>query len=102
MRNDAVDHRGGDWPDATSPGPFPTPFQQEQPTTVGGAAYRRIQFMADPRADRAVYELGPRVRARRTPARGVALTEAETPATAGLVASRTGTTALRLHQARSG
>ena len=36
-----------DWPNSTSPGPFPTPFLQQQPTTVGGAGYPQIQFVTD-------------------------------------------------------
>jgi hypothetical protein len=36
-----------DWPSSTVPGPFPTPFLQEQPTTVQGATYPRIQFVTD-------------------------------------------------------
>jgi hypothetical protein len=35
-----------DWPDATTPGPFPTPFLQQQPTSKG-QAYPQIQFMTD-------------------------------------------------------
>ncbi len=36
-----------DWPSSTVPGPFPTPFLQEQPTTVHGASYPKIQFVTD-------------------------------------------------------
>jgi hypothetical protein len=36
-----------DWPDSTTAGTFPSPFLQQQPTTVGGARYSRIQFMTD-------------------------------------------------------
>ena len=35
-----------DWPDATSPGPFPSSFLQQQPTSRGNA-YPQIQFMTD-------------------------------------------------------
>jgi len=33
-----------DWPNKLRPGPFPTPFLQQQPTTVGGHSYEQIQF----------------------------------------------------------
>jgi hypothetical protein len=36
-----------DWPSSTTPGPFPSPFLQQQPTTVGGHRYARIQFVTD-------------------------------------------------------
>ena len=36
-----------DWPDSTIAGPFPTPFEQRQPTTVGGRQYPQIQFVTD-------------------------------------------------------
>lgn len=36
-----------DWPKSTSPGLYPTPFLQQQPTTVGGAKYPQIQFVTD-------------------------------------------------------
>ena len=36
-----------DWPNSTTAGPFPSPILQQQPTTVGGAGYPRIQFMTD-------------------------------------------------------
>ena len=36
-----------DWPNSTTPGPFPSPFLQEQPRTVGGATYPQIQFVTD-------------------------------------------------------
>jgi hypothetical protein len=36
-----------DWPNSTTAGTFPTPFLQQQPTTVGGAGYPLIQFMTD-------------------------------------------------------
>ncbi len=36
-----------DWPNSTTAGPFPSPILQQQPTTVGGARYPRIQFMTD-------------------------------------------------------
>jgi hypothetical protein len=36
-----------DWPSSTTAGTFPTPFLQQQPTTVGGAGYPLIQFMTD-------------------------------------------------------
>ena len=36
-----------DWPNSTSPGPFPTPFLQQQPRTVGGSGYPQIQFVTD-------------------------------------------------------
>ena len=36
-----------DWPDSLHPGPFPTPFLQLQPTTVGGRQYPQIQFVTD-------------------------------------------------------
>jgi hypothetical protein len=36
-----------DWPNSTTAGPFPTPFLQQQPTTVGKSGYPRIQFVTD-------------------------------------------------------
>jgi len=36
-----------DWPDSTTAGRFPSPFLQQQPTTVGGQRYPRVQFMTD-------------------------------------------------------
>jgi hypothetical protein len=36
-----------DWPNSLAPGPFPSPFLQQQPVTVGGHTYSRIQFMTD-------------------------------------------------------
>jgi hypothetical protein len=36
-----------DWPRTTSAGPFPSPFLQQDPTTVGGHRYGRLQFMTD-------------------------------------------------------
>ncbi len=39
-----------DWPDSLSvnaANPFPTPFEQQQPTTTGGAHYSSIQFETD-------------------------------------------------------
>ena len=36
-----------DWPNSTTAGPFPTPFLQQQPTTVGGSGYPQIQFVTD-------------------------------------------------------
>jgi hypothetical protein len=36
-----------DWPGSTTPGPFPSPFLQQQPTTVGGQRYPQIQFVTD-------------------------------------------------------
>ena len=36
-----------DWPNSTSPGPFPSPFLLQQPTTAGGAGYPQIQFVTD-------------------------------------------------------
>ena len=36
-----------DWPSSTTAGPFPTPFLQQQPTTVGGRRYAQIQFVTD-------------------------------------------------------
>jgi hypothetical protein len=36
-----------DWPNKLSPGPWPSPFLQQQPTTVGGKSYDRIQFETD-------------------------------------------------------
>jgi hypothetical protein len=36
-----------DWPTSLTPGPFPSPFLNQQPTTVGGAGYPQIQFMTD-------------------------------------------------------
>jgi hypothetical protein len=35
-----------DWPNALKPGPFPSPFLEQQPTT-GGARYSGIQFETD-------------------------------------------------------
>jgi hypothetical protein len=52
--NDAIgdlDYDGtsyrANWPNSTTPGPFPSPFLQQQPTTVGGHRYGRIQFVTD-------------------------------------------------------
>jgi hypothetical protein len=36
-----------DWPNSTAGDSFPTPFLQQQPTTVGGHRYPRIQFVTD-------------------------------------------------------
>jgi hypothetical protein len=36
-----------DWPNSLTPNRFPSPFLQQQPTTVGGQPYRKIQFMTD-------------------------------------------------------
>jgi hypothetical protein len=36
-----------DWPNSTTAGPFPSPFLQQTPTTVGGTPYSGIQFMTD-------------------------------------------------------
>jgi hypothetical protein len=36
-----------DWPNSTTPDSFPSPFLQQQPTTVGGREYPRIQFVTD-------------------------------------------------------
>jgi hypothetical protein len=36
-----------DWPNGTTPGTFPAPFFQQQPTTNGGAAYPQMQFETD-------------------------------------------------------
>ena len=36
-----------DWPRSLSPGAFPTPFLQQQPTTAGGVGYTKIQFVTD-------------------------------------------------------
>jgi len=36
-----------DWPRSLHPGPFPTPFLQLQPRTVGGREYPQIQFVTD-------------------------------------------------------
>ncbi len=36
-----------DWPDSVTPGRFPSPLTAQQPTTVGGARYPRIQFLTD-------------------------------------------------------
>jgi hypothetical protein len=36
-----------DWPSSLRAGPFPTPFLQLQPTTVGGHRYPQIQFETD-------------------------------------------------------
>ena len=36
-----------DWPNSLTPGPFPSPFLQQQPTTLGGARYSKIQFETD-------------------------------------------------------
>jgi hypothetical protein len=36
-----------DWPDSVHPGRYPSPFRQQQPTTVGGKHYPAIQFMTD-------------------------------------------------------
>jgi len=35
-----------DWPDSLTPGPFPSPFLVQQPTT-GGRAYSQVQFETD-------------------------------------------------------
>jgi hypothetical protein len=36
-----------DWPNSLKPGPFPSPFFQQQPTTTAGAGYSKIQFETD-------------------------------------------------------
>jgi hypothetical protein len=36
-----------DWPDSLRAGPFPSPFLQQQPVTVGGQRYPQIQFVTD-------------------------------------------------------
>jgi hypothetical protein len=36
-----------DYPNRLAPGPFPSPFLQQQPTTTGGAMYPKIQFQTD-------------------------------------------------------
>ena len=36
-----------DWPNSTTPGTFPAPFFQQQPTTNGGATYPQMQFETD-------------------------------------------------------
>jgi len=36
-----------DWPKQVTPGTFPAPFFQQQPTTNGGAAYPQMQFETD-------------------------------------------------------
>jgi hypothetical protein len=36
-----------DWPSSTTPGTFPAPFFQQQPTTNGGATYPQMQFETD-------------------------------------------------------
>ncbi|HXP21462.1 MAG TPA: hypothetical protein VN840_17605 [Streptosporangiaceae bacterium] len=36
-----------DWPNSLTAGRFPSPFLQQQPTTVGGRRYSAIQFMTD-------------------------------------------------------
>jgi hypothetical protein len=36
-----------DWPNKLTPGPFPSPVLQLQPTTVGGARYAALQFETD-------------------------------------------------------
>jgi hypothetical protein len=36
-----------DWPHSLTPGPFPSPFLQQQPVTAGGHTYPRIQFVTD-------------------------------------------------------
>ena len=36
-----------DWPAATTAGRFPSPFLQQQPTTVGGRRYPLLQFVTD-------------------------------------------------------
>jgi hypothetical protein len=36
-----------DWPNHTTPGTFPAPFFQQQPTTNGGTAYPQMQFETD-------------------------------------------------------
>lgn len=43
---DGTDYRA-DWPNSLLTGPYPTPFLQRQPTTVGGSGYPQIQFMTD-------------------------------------------------------
>lgn len=36
-----------DWPNSTTPNSFPSPFLQQQPTTISGATYPQIQFVTD-------------------------------------------------------
>jgi hypothetical protein len=36
-----------DWPDSATADRFPSPFLQQQPTTVGGQPYPQVQFMTD-------------------------------------------------------
>ena len=36
-----------DWPDSVQPDRYPSPFLQQQPTTVGGNHYPAIQFVTD-------------------------------------------------------
>jgi hypothetical protein len=36
-----------DWPDSLTPGPFPSPLLQMEPSTVGGASYPQLQFETD-------------------------------------------------------
>jgi hypothetical protein len=36
-----------DWPNTLSANRFPSPFLQQQPTTVSGAGYPRVQFVTD-------------------------------------------------------
>jgi hypothetical protein len=36
-----------DWPDSLTPGRFPSPMTQQQPTTVHGTPYPQIQFLTD-------------------------------------------------------
>lgn len=36
-----------DWPNSLTPGPFPSPFLQQQPRTRGGVRYSGIQFETD-------------------------------------------------------
>jgi hypothetical protein len=36
-----------DWPNSLTPGPFPSPFLEQQPTTVAGARYPELQFQTD-------------------------------------------------------
>jgi hypothetical protein len=42
-----------DWPDSTTPGTFPAPFFQQQPTTNGGTPYPQMQFETDAPASEA-------------------------------------------------
>jgi len=52
-----VDYDGtsywADWPNSTTPGTFPAPFFQQQPTTNGGSAYPQMQFETDAPASEA-------------------------------------------------